>query len=132
MGPGATTTTSASTAPMGLTVGVSSCVSSSWLLWRMTQHSTTSRCSVGKELQILGFILNYLITLFHNIVMLSLILDMASSHESLGCFHSKMNKINSYIIILWKIIRISNLRILTFNSFLFPFEINTFASLAFL
>lgn len=49
MGPGATTTTSASTAPTASMVDVSSCVSSSWLLWRMTRHSTISRCSVGKS-----------------------------------------------------------------------------------
>lgn len=48
-GPGATTTTSASTAPTASMADVSSCVSSSWLLLRMTPPSTTSRCSAGKS-----------------------------------------------------------------------------------
>lgn len=49
MGPVATTTASASTALMALTEAASSCVCSSWLLWRTTQRSTTSRCSAGKN-----------------------------------------------------------------------------------
>lgn len=49
MGPGVTTTTSASTAPTASMEAVSSCVCSSWLLWRMTPRSTTSRCFVGKK-----------------------------------------------------------------------------------
>lgn len=48
-GLGATTTTSASTAPTASMADVSSCASSSWLLWRMTLPSTTSRCSAGKR-----------------------------------------------------------------------------------
>lgn len=48
-GPGATTTTSASTAPTASMADVSSCVCSSWLLWRTTPPSTTSRCSAGER-----------------------------------------------------------------------------------
>lgn len=49
MGLVAMTTASASTALMASTEAASSCACSSWLLWRMTQRSTTSRCSAGKN-----------------------------------------------------------------------------------
>lgn len=89
MGPGATTTTSASTALMVSMADVSSCVCSSWLLWRMTRHCTTSRCSVGKkeQIQLVNVFNDYNYLILYPMLWSPIIME--SSLGCLGCLHCK-------------------------------------------